>query len=78
MAITQEQLSSHESYQEKGQTNGTVLDERRRAALSEIDNAPFSYVLKSSLQFLQNIHLVPRWFHVKVCLVAGVGFFTDA
>ena len=19
-----------------------------------------------------------RWFHVKVCLVAGVGFFTDA
>ncbi|KAJ8589849.1 phosphate transporter [Rhizopogon salebrosus TDB-379] len=60
MAINQEQLSSHESYQEKGQTSGTVLDERRRAALSEIDNAPFS------------------WFHVKVCLVAGVGFFTDA
>ncbi|KAJ7599450.1 phosphate transporter [Mycena floridula] len=37
-----------------------VLDERRRAALAEVDNAKFS------------------WFHVKVCVVAGVGFFTDA
>ncbi|KAJ7716744.1 phosphate transporter [Mycena maculata] len=37
-----------------------VLDERRRAALAEVDNAKLS------------------WFHVKVCLVAGVGFFTDA
>ncbi|KAI0279767.1 phosphate transporter [Russula aff. rugulosa BPL654] len=36
------------------------LDERRRAALAEVDNASFS------------------WFHVKVCFVAGVGFFTDA
>jgi PHS family inorganic phosphate transporter-like MFS transporter len=37
-----------------------ILDERRRAALAEVDNAKFS------------------WFHAKVCLVAGVGFFTDA
>ncbi|THV02791.1 inorganic phosphate transporter [Dendrothele bispora CBS 962.96] len=37
-----------------------VLDERRRAALAEVDNAKFS------------------WFHVKVCCVAGAGFFTDA
>jgi PHS family inorganic phosphate transporter-like MFS transporter len=37
-----------------------ALDERRRAALAEVDNAKFS------------------WFHAKVCLVAGVGFFTDA
>ncbi|EJF64691.1 phosphate transporter [Dichomitus squalens] len=37
-----------------------ALDEKRRAALAEIDEAPFS------------------WFHVKVCMVAGVGFFTDA
>ncbi|KAF7369694.1 Phosphate transporter [Mycena venus] len=36
------------------------LDERRRTALSELDNAKTS------------------WFHIKVCLVAGVGFFTDA
>lgn len=28
-------------------------------------------------QFLQ-VHLAPSWFHVKVCLVASVGFFTDA
>lgn len=37
-----------------------ALDERRRAALAEVDNAKFS------------------WFHAKVCVVAGVGFFTDA
>ncbi|KAI0303635.1 inorganic phosphate transporter [Multifurca ochricompacta] len=36
------------------------LDESRRAALAQVDNATFS------------------WFHVKVCAVAGVGFFTDA
>ncbi|KAG9312577.1 phosphate permease [Chiua virens] len=36
------------------------LNERRRTALAEIDNASFSR------------------FHVKVCLVAGIGFFTDA
>ncbi|KAG8873563.1 Inorganic phosphate transporter pho84 [Tulasnella sp. 331] len=34
--------------------------ERRRAALAEVDNAPFG------------------WYHVKTCLIAGVGFFTDA
>ncbi|KAF7312350.1 Inorganic phosphate transporter [Mycena indigotica] len=44
----------------KGGDAHFVLDERRRAALAEVDNASFS------------------WFHVKVCLVAGVGFFTDA
>jgi len=38
----------------------STLDERRRAALAEVDNAKFG------------------WFHIKVCLVAGVGFFTDA
>ncbi|KAJ6513421.1 major facilitator superfamily domain-containing protein [Mycena sanguinolenta] len=44
----------------KGVTPTHLLDERRRAALAEVDNARFS------------------WFHVKVCMVAGVGFFTDA
>ncbi|KAJ7170579.1 inorganic phosphate transporter [Mycena crocata] len=44
----------------KGTDAAYILDERRRAALAEVDNAKFS------------------WFHVKVCLVAGVGFFTDA
>ncbi|KAG2083849.1 major facilitator superfamily domain-containing protein [Suillus cothurnatus] len=60
MATIPEQQSSHESYHEKGGQNTVTLDERRRAALEVIDNAPFS------------------WFHVKVCLVASVGFFTDA
>ncbi|KAF9166427.1 Inorganic phosphate transporter pho84 [Actinomortierella ambigua] len=38
----------------------TELNQRRRAALSKIDNAEFG------------------WFHIRACLVAGVGFFTDA
>lgn len=36
------------------------LNNRRREALSKIDNAEFG------------------WFHIRACLVAGVGFFTDA
>ncbi|KAI0323903.1 phosphate transporter [Cubamyces sp. BRFM 1775] len=44
----------------KGIPDAYALDEKRRAALAEIDSAKFS------------------WFHVKVCMVAGVGFFTDA
>ena len=36
------------------------LNQRRREALSKIDNAEFG------------------WFHIRACLVAGVGFFTDA
>ncbi|KAL1746904.1 major facilitator superfamily domain-containing protein [Schizophyllum fasciatum] len=50
---------SHSSAQ-KGEDATYVLDERRRAALADVDNAKFS------------------WFHVKVAMVAGVGFFTDA
>ncbi|KAF8622559.1 hypothetical protein AX15_006909 [Amanita polypyramis BW_CC] len=42
------------------ETGVYALDERRKAALAEIDGAKFS------------------WFHFKVCMVAGVGFFTDA
>ncbi|CAG8464685.1 8444_t:CDS:2 [Paraglomus occultum] len=36
------------------------LDGKRRAILSEIDNADFG------------------WFHIRTCIVSGVGFFTDA
>jgi len=65
MASYQEQeLSSTHGSDEKvvggRPTAQHILDERRRAALAEIDNAAFS------------------WFHAKVCIVAGVGFFTDA
>ncbi|KAG6917519.1 hypothetical protein DXG01_002266 [Tephrocybe rancida] len=45
---------------EKANNVAYTIDSRRRAALQEIDDAPFSM------------------FHAKVCLVAGVGFFTDA
>lgn len=57
-----EKASSHDgSLDPKGAANPAyTLDQRRRAALEEVDNASFS------------------WFHVKVVLVAGVGFFTDA
>ncbi|RXW20383.1 hypothetical protein EST38_g5487 [Candolleomyces aberdarensis] len=51
---------SKENVDVKTHHTTTILDDRRRAALAEVDNAKFS------------------WFHVKVCLVAGVGFFTDA
>ncbi|KAG9101296.1 Inorganic phosphate transporter pho84 [Ceratobasidium sp. 370] len=37
-----------------------TYDERRKAALREIDEAKLS------------------WFHVKACLISGIGFFTDA
>ncbi|CAI2167822.1 12884_t:CDS:2 [Funneliformis geosporum] len=40
--------------------SGEDLDEIRRTALEEIDNAKFG------------------WFHIRACLVAGIGFFTDA
>jgi len=45
---------------QRGAIAAHELDERRRAALAQADNAPFS------------------WFHVKICFVAGAGFFTDA
>ena len=54
-----EKASSHDGIDVKH--NGSMtLDERRRAALAEVDNASFSR------------------FHLKIILVAGVGFFTDA
>ncbi|KIM88284.1 hypothetical protein PILCRDRAFT_95578 [Piloderma croceum F 1598] len=62
--MNQEKASSTGSYPQANTDRQNdvayVLDERRRAALADVDNAEFS------------------WFHVKVCLVAGVGFFTDA
>lgn len=42
------------------QNDNLTAAQRRRAALAEVDNAPFG------------------WYHVKTCLIAGVGFFTDA
>ena len=41
---------------------GLTLDpnERRRRALAQIDQAPFS------------------WYHVRACIVAGAGFYTDS
>jgi PHS family inorganic phosphate transporter-like MFS transporter len=40
--------------------NYMTLDDRRRAALAEIDNAKFG------------------WFHIRACIVSGIGFFTDS
>ena len=55
-----------------------ALDERRRAALAEVDNAKFSYVSTLHTATFTLTRFFFRWFHAKVCLVAGVGFFTDA
>ncbi|PAV16095.1 phosphate transporter [Pyrrhoderma noxium] len=57
---TSEKASSHDGAVYNKQTGALTLDERRRAALAEVDSAAFSR------------------FHIKIILVAGVGFFTDA
>lgn len=55
-----------------------TLNEKRRATLAEIDSARFSYA-RLSFTLVDLIDRgVHRWFHVRVCLVAGAGFFTDA
>lgn len=40
--------------------------------------APSSRTYSNSNDFIFLAYLSPSWFHFKVCLVAGVGFFTDA
>lgn len=57
-----------------------ILDERRRAALKEIDEAKFSYVRAFDIPWhTREVDIVlARWWHAKVCVVAGIGFFTDA
>jgi PHS family inorganic phosphate transporter-like MFS transporter len=47
-----------------------VLDERRRAALAEVDNAAFSYVHPACVDPM--LIFCSSWFHVKVCMVAGL------
>ncbi|KAF9310512.1 acid phosphatase pho5, partial [Podila horticola] len=47
-------------YNTSKQLDAQQLQNRRREALTKIDNAEFG------------------WFHIRACLVAGVGFFTDA
>lgn len=57
------------------------LDERRRAALSHIDNANFSlvfFLFVGLISFFVLTFSLCSWFHFKVICVAGVGFFTDA
>ena len=59
-------------FRDKGNT-GYVLDERRRAALAQVDSAKFSYV--------PNWSLLNKWlttFSVGSMPKSGIGFFTDA
>ncbi len=58
--------------------SGYELDISRLAALAEVDNAKMSYVERSRTNFMTEQFLCHSWTHTKVCLVAGVGFFTDA
>lgn len=52
------------------------LDASRVQALGTIDRAPFSSV--ASLHSYPSLDHVHSLFHAKVCLVAGIGFFTVA
>jgi len=75
VGIVDEESSYHGS-----KSNGLYLDRSRRDALAEVDNAKFSFValriwfLITIIEFLWFI----SWFHARVCIVAGVGFFADA
>lgn len=51
-------------------------DERRLDALRAIDESSFSCV--ASLSCLLLAYVLYSWFHFKVIMCAGVGFFTDA
>jgi hypothetical protein len=64
----------------EGKDAAYAIDQRRRAALAEIDNAKFSYVLAAPFVVVRPLisTVYYSWFHIKVVLVAGVGFFTDA
>ena len=56
-----------------------LLNEQRQNALREMNEAPFSWVFFSYVLLSCSVQLLfRRWFHVKVILVAGAGFFTDA
>ncbi|RUS22877.1 phosphate:H+ symporter [Endogone sp. FLAS-F59071] len=46
------------------------LDERRRAALAEWNLIPLSLSQIDSAKF--------GWFHIRACIVSGIGFFTDS
>jgi hypothetical protein len=55
------------------------LNETRLNALRLIDEGSFSYVaLPPPGSLVCSLRAVCSWFHFKVCLVAGTGFFTDA
>ena len=78
--VSGEKLSHNGSNEDNSPIQSTTyvdLDERRRASLAEIDNASFGYVDSThNISLLLTPHY--RWFHIKVCLVAGAGVFTDA
>ena len=65
-----------EHLQEAMDAAARELDASRAEALEAIDRAPFSCVARP-LPSSACDH-VRSWFHLKVCLVAATGFFTDA
>lgn len=57
------------------------LNGKRKATLAEVDRAKFSYAHYTYTRRCSDLTRGPsgrRWFHVRVCLVAGAGFLTDA
>jgi hypothetical protein len=55
-----------------------VLDQYRAEALMNIDKAGFSCVAGQSRHVSCLLIVFHSLFHLKVCLVVGIGFFTDA
>jgi len=73
--IVDEESSYHGS-----SSNGLYLDRSRRDALAEVDNAKFSFValrIWFLITIIESLWFI-SWFHARVCIVAGVGFFADA
>ncbi len=57
---------------------GYVLDNRRRTALAEVDNAKFSCVTVLRGTCMPSSFPISRRFHAKISIVAGAGAFTNA
>jgi hypothetical protein len=78
-------LSDTQEGDVRGLGNAAVYEPNRiRAeALRDIDEGGFSCAagLSLSLSLLRRLFTVTvlsSWFHLKLCFVAGTGFFTDA
>ena len=76
--ISEDRIGSGTSEQKQLPNNAAVftLDEPHHAALAEIDNAGFRWVTLL-LSSPSSLTVPSSWFHVRTCIIAGVGFLID-